>query len=149
MTYRLLLVTDEVIDHKRISSGYFIFNEKQLNKFKNYCYHVWTPILIFKRAKLKVSVFENGQFTGHLIIDKKTFFSEKKIFYPNKQELCFFEKKAFFFFWKKIFFLKMFFQNFQNFSTHKKLSQNFLNFFKKTKFIFIEGKKIFFSEKKV
>ena len=37
----------------------------------------------YLRAKLKVSVFENGQFSGHLIFDKKTFFSEKKIFLPR------------------------------------------------------------------
>ena len=37
----------------------------------------------YLRAKLKVSVFENGQFSGHLIFDKKNFFSEKKIFLPR------------------------------------------------------------------
>ena len=60
----------------------------------------------YLKAKLKVSVFENGQFSGHLIFAKKTFFSEKKIFYPDKQELCFFEKNNVHFFEKKSFFWK-------------------------------------------
>ena len=63
------------------------------------------------RAKLKVSVFENGQFREHLIFDKKCFFRRKKIVHPNKQELCFLEKKIFsFFFEKKCFFWKCFFE---------------------------------------
>jgi hypothetical protein len=43
------------------------------------------------RAKLKVSVFENGQFSGHLIFYKKKCLLEKKILLPNKQAICFFE----------------------------------------------------------
>ena len=53
-------------------------------------------------AKLKVSVFENGQFSGHLIFEKKNFFFRRKqFFYPNKQELWFKEKKYIFLFLKK------------------------------------------------
>ena len=127
----------------------------------------------YLRAKLKLSVFENGQFRGHLIFDKKTFFSEKKIFFTpinknfvflKKNNVHFFEKKSFF--WK-CFFENCFFQNFQNFSAHKKFVKIFFNFFAKTfpkkrfffkkinivffqknKVLVYRGKKISFSEKK-
>ena len=64
------------------------------------------------KAKLKVSVFENGQFSGHLIFDKKTFFSEKNCFFTSinknfvflkKNNVHFFEKKCFFKKIKKIY----------------------------------------------
>ena len=59
----------------------------------------------YLRAKLKLSVFENGQFGGHLIFDKKTFFLEQKLFFTpivknfvflKKIQCSFFEKKCFF-----------------------------------------------------
>ena len=94
------------------------------------------------RAKLKVFDFENSQFSGDLIFDKKLFFPDKQeLLFFEKKNVCFFEKKCFF--WK-CFFEKFFFQNFQNFSAHKKLSKIFLNFFKKTHF----QKTIFFFHKK-
>ena len=40
-----------------------------------------------------MSVFENGQFSGHLIFTKDKFFSGEKIVYTDTQELWFFEKK--------------------------------------------------------
>ena len=46
----------------------------------------------YLREKRKVSIFENG----HLLFDKNNFFLEKKTFYPDKQELCHFEKKKHF-----------------------------------------------------
>jgi hypothetical protein len=49
-----------------------------------------------------VSVFKNEQFSRHLIFEKKKFGGgEKNIFYPDKQELCFFRKKKFSFFFEK------------------------------------------------
>ena len=60
----------------------------------------------YLRAKLKVSVFENGQFSGHLIFDKKTFFSEKKFFLPRLFKK---KKKTMFLFLKKNVFSKIFF----------------------------------------
>ena len=42
------------------------------------------------KAKLKVSVFENGQFSGHLIFYKKCFLDGEEFFYRYKQTLCFF-----------------------------------------------------------
>ena len=45
----------------------------------------------YSRAKLKLSVFENGQFSGHLpIFDKNNCFWRKKLFYSEKQKPCFF-----------------------------------------------------------
>ena len=111
------------------------------------------PINAYLRTKLKVSVFENGQFSRHLIFDKKKFVLEKKIVY-DKQELCFLKKKTFSFFLKKnVFFWKICFQNFQNFSAHTKFIKIFLNFFsktfpKKTFFLKKKRKMFFFSKKK-
>ena len=112
----------------------------------------------YLRAKLKVSVFENGQFSGHLIFDKKTFFSEKKFFYPDKQELWFFEKKQCSFFWKKIFFLEMFFRkNFKKILTNFLWAEKFWKFWKqifektflKKRFFFKKMNIVFFQKNKV
>ena len=44
-----------------------------------------------------MSVFENGQFSGHLIFNKKTFFSEKKnLFTPITKNFVFLKKNVFF-----------------------------------------------------
>ena len=64
------------------------------------------------REKLKVSVFWNGQFSGHLIFDKKFFVS-----LPQLTRTLFFLKKNVFF--CKLFFEKKNFQNFKKFSAHK------------------------------
>ena len=42
---------------------------------------------VYLSAKLKVSVFENGQFSGHLIFDKKKCVFGEKNFCTDKQEL--------------------------------------------------------------
>ena len=64
------------------------------------------------KAKLKVSVFENGQFSGHLIFDKKTFFSEKNCFFTsiNKNFVFLKKKQCCFFFFLNVFFWKYFFE---------------------------------------
>jgi len=109
-------------------------------------------------AKLKVSVFENGQFSRNLIFDKKTFFSEKNcFFYLDKQELCFFEKKTMlFFFFFKCFFLEIFFQKkFKKFIEKFFVRRKVLEILKKTfskKFFqknifFLKRNIIFFSKK--
>ena len=65
------------------------------------------------KAKLKVSVFENEQFSGHLIFDKKTFFSEKNCFFTSiNKNFVFLKKKNVPFFEKKCFFWKCFFEIF-------------------------------------
>ena len=62
----------------------------------------------YLRSKFKVLVFENGQFSGRLIFDKKTFFSETKLFFtPINKNFVFFEKKNMLLFLKK----KVFFGN--------------------------------------
>ena len=57
----------------------------------------------YLRENFKVSVFENGQFRGHLIFDKKTVFFRNFVFLKNKY-FPFFEKMCFFWkcFFKKI-----------------------------------------------
>ena len=102
-------------------------------------------------------VFENGQFSGHLIFNKKTFFSEKKfVFTPINKNFVLFEKKCFFeqiikkiltnFLWAEKFW-KYWKENFRkNIFFQKKEHVFFSN---KTKFLFIRVKTNFFSEKKV
>ena len=85
-------------------------------------------------AKPKTTIFENRQFSRHLVSDKK-----KTFFYPDKQELCFFGKGTFSFLKKNVFF-----QNFKKFSAHNKFVKIFYKFFR-TK---ISKKNIFFSKKK-
>ena len=116
------------------------------------------------RAKVRVSVFWNGQFSGHLIfyktiflVEKNNFFGgEKKFFYPYKQALCFFEKNYFSFLKKKCFwesfFRRIVFQNFQNFSAHKKFVKFFFEIFSQNNFppkhFFSKKRKIIFFKKK-
>ena len=102
---------------------------------------------VYLRGKLKVFVFD-------LIFDKKSFFfGEKNCFTPINKNFVFLKKKMFLLFLKKkCFFWKCFFQNFQNFSAHKKFVKNFFEFFrknisKKTKFLFIGVNKIFSPKK--
>ena len=112
----------------------------------------------YLRAKLKVSVFENGQTLNFW--QKNFFFGETNFFTPINKKFVFLKKKHFPFFEKKCFFWKcffdnFFFQNFQNFSAYKKFVKNFFEktfpkktfFFKKTNFLFI-GVKKFVSPKK-
>ena len=127
----------------------------------------------YLRTKMKVSVFENGQFSGHLIFDKKTFFRRKKFFTQINKNFVFLKKNNVHLFEKKPFFWKCFFENFffrisKTFLPTKLLSKFFFNFFEKTfpkkrfffkkmnivffqknKVLVYRGKKIFFSEKKV
>ena len=85
----------------------------------------------YLRAKVKVSVFENEQFSGHLIFDKKTFFSEKKCFFPPiNKNFVFLKKKHVPFFEKKCFFLEMFVRK-----CFFKISKTFLPKNKKTIFL--------------
>ena len=94
------------------------------------------------RAKPKNPIFVNGQYSGHLI------------FYPNKQGLCFFEKKHFSFFRKKIFFLEIFFRKIffkisKSFPPIKNLWFFFFFWekkFPKKAFVFKKKKNIFFSK---
>ena len=80
-------------------------------------------------------VFENEQFSGYF------FFWRKKVFYPINKNFCVFEKNAF---------LGIFFQNFQNFSAHKKFVKIFVKFFDKKypkKNIFFQKKENVFSKR--
>ena len=63
----------------------------------------------YLRAKVKVSVSENGQFSGHLIFYKKHFCGEKKVFTPINKNFVFLKKKMFLFLKKNVFF-EMFFR---------------------------------------
>ena len=103
----------------------------------------------YLRAKLKVSVFENGQFSGHLIFAKKLFFRRKNFFYPDKQELCFFEKKQCSFFLKKnLFFGNVFAKNWKKNFDKFFVGRKVLEILKKHIFEKnISKKKIFFSKK--
>ena len=95
---------------------------------------------VYLKAKLKMSVFESG----HLIFDKKTFFSEKFFFYPNKIRTLFFWKKKHFFFFLKMFFGKNFWQIFDKFFVGAKVLKILKNNFSRKHF---QQKKIFFSKK--
>ena len=100
------------------------------------------------RAKVKVSVFGNGQFSRHLIFYKKSFFVEKKTFWHLWTSTLFFWKKSIFLFLKKkCFFGKFFFEEFfikisKIFPPTKKLS-NFFEIFSKK----FPQKTFFFSKK--
>ena len=125
------------------------------------------------RAKVKVPVFWNGQFSGHLVFYKKVFLVEKKTFSSLWTSTLFFWKKIIFPFLKqKCFFGKLFPKKFQkkfdNFFVGGKIleiliknssKKNFPKkhfFFKKRKIIFFKKtklvhrvKKFFFSPKKL
>ena len=107
---------------------------------------------LFQGKKWKCMFLKNGQFNGHLIFDKKTFFSEKKNFFTpkNTRTLVFWKKKHFPFFETKCFFGNVF---------SKKLKKEFDKFFifrkvlektfpKKT-FVFKKRKMFFFRKNKV
>ena len=93
-----------------------------------------------------IRFFENGQFSRHLIFDKKKFCRRKNFIYPHTQELCFFEKKKHFpFFEKKCFFWNI---SSKKFLTNFLWAEKFWKFWKKifeTTLIF--QKKHFFSKK--
>ena len=76
------------------------------------------PTNTFLWAKLKVSVFLNGQFRGLFFLRKIFVFSfcfEKKYISPRKRELVFFEKIFVYFPQKFLFFLSLFFVFFGHF----------------------------------
>ena len=103
--------------------------------------------IVYVVQNQKKNIFTNGQFSGHLIFDKKYFY------YSDEQEFYFKKKKSFFFL-LEMFFRKIFFQNFKKCSAHNKYECFFFNFFEKTfpkKTIFFQIKKkekYFFSKKK-
>ena len=102
------------------------------------------------RANVKVSVFWNGQFRGHLMFYKKTFWGKKTSLWPDKQALCFFEKKCF---GGKCFFEEFFFKISRTVPPKKSLSKFFWNFFEKKfpqkTFKKKKKKNVFFQKNKV
>ena len=95
---------------------------------------------VYLRATLKVSVFENGQFSRHLIFDKKTFFSEKKHFCtPINKNFGFLKKKKMFLFLKKNVFSKNLKKIFDKFFVGRKV----LEILKKNKVLVYRSEKFF------
>ena len=101
-------------------------------------------------AKVKVFVFWNGQFSGHLIFYKKCFLVKKKIFStPWTSTFGFLKKIIFLFLKKKRFFGEIFFRRifYQNFSAHKKVLKFFRKQFPQKTFFFQKKTKIILKQK--
>ena len=61
-----------------------VANPGLLIKNNCFCQISWEDTNAYFRPKLKMFVFENEQFSGHLIFDKKVVLAKKNFFYPNK-----------------------------------------------------------------
>ena len=94
------------------------------------------------KAKPKLSVFENGQFSGHFFLDQK-FKKKCQMLWGKKFWNFFWHSKKFFF--KTLFFKKQFKKNLENFLRAKSFSKLFFTFFQKK----CPEKKFFLSVKKI